>query len=659
MNKIIKLLALILTLLVITQSFAYANGPLVVKNGKAITYGSRPFLYRYDQGTLGMFSNAQAVTLIEDLFKDWEAVKTAMISFQQDSPSSLDFDVTATNFDSILNSNDLLGYSPIVFDTDGSLLNTFLGSGAGNSVLGLSGPITVSAGPLAGQIAESQAIFNGRFVNGVDTTSDPESTVDSFMGTIIHETGHGIGLDHSQINVEAIKAGSSQGLRDQVPLMFPVAVNDLFLIRRDDASGISLLYPNSSELSSFGSIEGKIFRQDGNTPVLGANVIARNVNDPKLEAVSCVSDFLIQSNGFYKLVAVPPGQYTIELEPIDLSFTGGSGVGPYTNSKSDKSFQNPVSKGYYTGPNKPITPNIDNALIVTVTTGQSIKDANIIASETTTSTSSTSSSSSSTSSSGTPTDINEIEPNDSVDQAQVFTPPANISGNVSKSDSGELELMSDSGASIIISDLFKFTLTQTDSINALLSFSGTTDSDLDLILFNNDGSEILDSSSQNGLSDELISTSLPAGTYILGVGAFGGNASYTLAVSNSNVASSLLLNGPSAVLLSDLGGNKFTITANATGFTSTTMCMVTRSNPEVIKPKVKSFMLSPSRITKNIKFKVPLIQAIDIINSQTDETVTVSVICTNGASDEFDVLLTSDLQKVTSTKKRNWRIFKK
>src|SRR3989338_2221918 len=405
MKKIIAAIFLTLVFFATNNFPCFAGGPLVVKGGMSITYGTRPFLYRYDQGSLGMFSNAEIIAIIEDLYNDWETVSTTEVNFKRDNPGSLDFDVTAANFDSILNSEDLLGYTPIVFDNDGSLLNAFLGSGAGNSVLGLAGPVTVSSGPLANQIAESQAIFNGRFIDGTDTGSNPESTADSLKGTIIHETGHGIGLDHSQINLEAIKPGATQSIRDTVPLMFPVAVNDLFLIRRDDASAISLLYTNQSQLGSFGKIEGKVFRKDGITPVQGANVIARSVDDPTLEAISCVSDYLTENTGLYTLFAVPPGNYKIEIEPIDLSFTGGSGVGPFTASTTDKSFQNPVPAGFYTGPDKPITTDETLALTVNVLAGQIISDVNIIASTTV---------GSSSSSSGTAANINEIEPNDSI-----------------------------------------------------------------------------------------------------------------------------------------------------------------------------------------------------------------------------------------------------
>ena len=647
----IFLFAFILT----AQYKANAGGPLVVKGSMAITYGTRPLTYRFDKGSLGMFSNSEAAALIQSLYSNWEAVTTSDVSFKQDSPGSLDIDVTEKNFDPILNSSSLLGYTPIIFDNDGKLLDAFLGGGAGKSVLGLSGPITVSSGPLVNQIAESQAIFNGRFVNDIDTAADPESTTDSFKGTIIHETGHGFGLDHAQINVEAIRPGASQTIRDSVPLMFPVAVNDLFIIRRDDASAASLLYPDQSTLAGFGKIEGKVFRGDGTTPISGANVIARNVNDPTLEAISCVSDYLNDGTGLYTLFAVPPGDYTIEIEPVDLSFTGGSGVGPFTASTTDLSFQNPVPNGFYTGPNKPITEVKEQASIVTVQSNQTVSNAHIIAST---------SASSSSSTSGSATGINEIEPNDSVNGAQVITPPVTISGNASSSDTGEIELSSDSEAMIVISDLYKFTLSSPASINALLTIqSESTSDDLDLVLLNEDGSDIIESSSQTGNIDELISRSLGAGTYIIGVGAFSGSAAYTLKftlftsgpIGNPTIS----LSAPESFVLKAIGANKVSVIVEASSFSAKTSCKVftTTDSGITIKSRPKKFSLSPTMISKNFTLIINKLDALNLITSETVDTITANVTCSNGANDEIDIELAPSIEEIIGA--RSYRYINK
>ena len=243
-----KKLLTILLLISISMSIWHvrASGPLIIRNNQAVTYGTNPLIYRYDLGTLGSFSNTDAVALIESLFAEWEAVQTSMVTFQRDNPGSLSSDITASNFSPILDPSSPLGYTPVVFDTDGSIVDAILGTGSKNQVIGFAGATFLYTSPY--EIAESQALFNGRFANGINTASDPEISAGAFKKAILHEFGHAFGLDHSQINVDALNAGASQELKDSVPLMFPYVLTDLFSVMTDDASGASSLYPNNSEL---------------------------------------------------------------------------------------------------------------------------------------------------------------------------------------------------------------------------------------------------------------------------------------------------------------------------------------------------------------------------------------------------------------------------
>ena len=172
MKKIILLI--IIVFITSSQCPVHAMGPLAIKGGMGLSYGTRPFLYRYDKGPLGMFSNSEIIQIVEGLYSRWENVPTASIKFQRDNPGSLDFDVTGSNFDPILNNPGLLGYTPVIFDNDGTVLDALYGAGASNNILGLSGPLIPDSGPFANEIPESQAIFNGKFANGIDTFSDPD-----------------------------------------------------------------------------------------------------------------------------------------------------------------------------------------------------------------------------------------------------------------------------------------------------------------------------------------------------------------------------------------------------------------------------------------------------------------------------------------------------
>ena len=70
MKKIILLMIIIF--IANSQCIVHAMGPLAIKGGMGLSYGTRPFLYRYDKGPLGMFSNSEAIQIFEGLYSRWE-----------------------------------------------------------------------------------------------------------------------------------------------------------------------------------------------------------------------------------------------------------------------------------------------------------------------------------------------------------------------------------------------------------------------------------------------------------------------------------------------------------------------------------------------------------------------------------------------------------
>lgn len=297
----------------------------------------------------------------------------------------LDDNVDGNNYLPYFLSTEPFGYTPIIFDNDGSIIDKIYGQNASLQYLGFGGP---TFGSDNGMILESLLIINGKWYNNINTTTDPERSLSDFQSTIAHELGHIIGLDHSSINDEALsEASNTQSARtidgrefvDSVPLMFPISISSLATLRQDDKSSVSLLYPNQNSLANFGKIEGKVLREDKTTPVLGANIIARNLDDPTFVAVSCVSDYLDSGAGSFSLTALPPGRYTLEIEPINPYFSGSSTVGPHANNLCDDSFLYPVIKGYYDNNDSPTIPELNNASVITVAANQTVNDIEIIA----------------------------------------------------------------------------------------------------------------------------------------------------------------------------------------------------------------------------------------------------------------------------------------
>jgi hypothetical protein len=318
---------------------------------------SAPIPYRTDLGGLGTLNKAAADQLTDDMFLVWENVPTATISFT--NAGNLAQDVTGANFfalDSNLNS-DINTSNAIIYDTDGSVTDEVFGTGASDDVLGFAGPLAIASDGINNFYTLARAVLNGKFIDGQPS---PEVALAKFQEAFIHEFGHFSGLDHSQINVEAlIPAQRTADNLAGLPTMFPFLLGSAaprLTLSPDDIATISELYPTAGFQSSTGRIQGRIFFSDGATPVQALNVIARQVDDaltPEDEsrriAVSSVSGFLFTASagnsvvagsadsfgsrdqtliGFYDMPGLAPGSYTVEVEAIDPEFIDASSVGP-------------------------------------------------------------------------------------------------------------------------------------------------------------------------------------------------------------------------------------------------------------------------------------------------------------------------------------------
>ena len=322
-------------------SFLYSNiscagGPLNTAFGRSVVYQelSLPLAYRVDQGNLGTLSNAQATALVDSCFAVWQAVPTARISFVNEG--YLSEDVAGSNVFSYFNDAD--GLNPILFDSDGSMVDAVFGIGAKDSVIGFAGSDVDQA---TGYYTEGIAVINGRF--------SEVFSHEQFKATFVHEFGHFIGLDHCQINTPY--AGDGDTANDiYLPTMFPTATDDdtsLSTLNPDDEAALTLLYPQSPAIvdAAYGKIKGSVKWHTG-LPVLGANIVAVKVGDEMMSRFSSVSDYFQQDTGAFEML-VTPGTYRLYIEPINRSFTGGSSVGPYAQTLLSPSFIKPVKTTFY------------------------------------------------------------------------------------------------------------------------------------------------------------------------------------------------------------------------------------------------------------------------------------------------------------------------
>lgn len=335
-------------------------------------------LYRADPGSLGDISAGEAAQAINDTLDTFNNVQSSKINFVKSGDGFLSVDVNENNFSPFLEPSSPLGYSPIILDSDGQLFESFFGQGTKTSILGFGGPNFISVSQRA--IVESQAAFNGYLFTVLNrpSFSTVDDALNDFKSTILHEFGHMIGLDHTQIFSEdytALQTNPGQDTSD-IPIMFPVLVNKVTEFLTDDIASVSVPYPSTSFVGSFGTIKGHLLNQG--QPVLGANIVAHNISNPRQEAISSASDVKAQEDGEFIISGLSPGDYILKVEPILSQFSGASAVG----------FHNPASPsevptGFFDGVGNPIiqssTLNVGlvNATRITVAAGETISNIDI------------------------------------------------------------------------------------------------------------------------------------------------------------------------------------------------------------------------------------------------------------------------------------------
>ena len=320
------------------SSLSIAGGPLVLEGPSGITpvtYQNPNITLHIENGALGVLSNEAADALVIEAFKLWNNVSTSTINLIVDQ-TQIDLDINLSNFETYLPSVDGTVFNaddnlnPIVYDSDGEIIDAFFGVDQSDYTIGFAASI-ITVG--SSYFDEGYAVINGKIIL---------SAIELKL-LIAHEIAHFFGLDHTQVNInnQETNFGAPQfcSTSDQsaYPLMYPFICRDEETMHLDDISAISALYPTADVNNNFGILQGRFVNEAG-IAILGANIWAENTTTG--ETVSIVSDYLAQRTGFYKLY-LPAGSYTLHANSINTLFNGGSGIGPYSLDINDISFLDP------------------------------------------------------------------------------------------------------------------------------------------------------------------------------------------------------------------------------------------------------------------------------------------------------------------------------
>jgi hypothetical protein len=348
-----------------------------------INNGTATVKYRVDRGVLGNLDSATLQNSVNQVLNTWENVSS--LDFSLDGDGLISSDVDETNYNSILFSDGPLGYSPIIFDDSGKILIDILGAGSENDILGFATArfFSVQNNQITG-IVESQSLINGylyKLSNRPDV-ADLNTLLNEFKSTILHEFAHMVGLDHSQggqiDEYQKLANGESSPDLDlnTFPIMFPISANPTLNLQKDDISSINIAYPKNQIVNNSGTITGRLI--NGNQAVLGANIIAYNINNPLQQMVTSASDVDGLGQGNFVLPYLSPGSYVIKVEPIAADFTSGSSIGLHNPPDNPSSI--PVS--FYNG-SENVLQNLDlnsalsQAFKIDVVAGENVNNIQI------------------------------------------------------------------------------------------------------------------------------------------------------------------------------------------------------------------------------------------------------------------------------------------
>lgn len=346
----VSILAAALTMAMAPVSTAWAGGPLAISgSSQPIVYASPDVTVHLEDGDLGGISNTQADGLVRDAFDLWNDVSTSTINLQTDDTAIVG-DVSILDYTTYLPAPNMSafkgddGLNPLIYDETGEIIDEYFGDESSDSIIG----VAFSESRNGTNFSEGYALINGSPV----LQAQPQMTNDAYRILIAHEIGHFFGLDHSQIDIDNTESANNFTVcntraETDYPVMYPFICRETPSLHPDDASAVSALYPDDSFAGSYGIIEGRFVEVNG-AAILGANIWAENTSTG--EVISIVSDYLLESNGYYKL-HLPPGSYTLHANSINDEFVGASGVGPYSLDIADLSFQapHPLTEVVYRG----------------------------------------------------------------------------------------------------------------------------------------------------------------------------------------------------------------------------------------------------------------------------------------------------------------------
>lgn len=346
----------ILLFFVGTQSARAGGGYIITESGEPSRWDNTVNIRIHpESGECGSFTNAQMLTKLDDNLGYWLDLTDVDLNFVVTTGSiggvdGCNYGDYLVGVDGATNAGISDGLNPVLFDNDGEIVAEVAGSANKFRVLGFANPSGFASDFT--EIVDGQAVFNCRCLPGNTNgacTGGVEFTEDELNFTMVHELGHMLNLDHTQINGELADTASTDD-DTNIPTMYPVSENAAAQISptQDDIVNLADIYPAATFNSTYCLVTGTLLDSSGNPLrcadvqattadvadavafVSGAYAPAVDGNDDgdTVDAGECTSNC-----GDFQLYLTPGKTYTVAVAAINSSFTGGSGISPCANGQ--------------------------------------------------------------------------------------------------------------------------------------------------------------------------------------------------------------------------------------------------------------------------------------------------------------------------------------
>lgn len=324
----------------------------------------KPLVYNLDRGDLkpgdSDFSRERIAQIVAESFAAWtDSLSGGSLSISEGeslplTADGLGDDVDLGNYSVYLGSSKLV--NPIILDADGEILDAVFGSCAKFNTLAFAGLERVEESTAS--IEKGRAVFSGACIpdaSGQTVSKDGcgpcALTLDEtrVRRMIVHEIGHLLGMDHSQVNPESYVSCRATGscsisIEEDIPTMFPMLVEGAKMetLHTDDSAYFNRLYGNSEGTCG---VEGRVLAADGQTELRGVEVVLRSADSrfereealafisgaeaPRLRPNDKSADNCAGDCGGFQVTGLEPGQsYKVCVQNILSQFQGGSGLEP-------------------------------------------------------------------------------------------------------------------------------------------------------------------------------------------------------------------------------------------------------------------------------------------------------------------------------------------